>query len=431
MGSDNLNKGIIYIIFGIVTIIGFIIFYKLLSKNKFDLKGYEIIIFQVAFMFLFHIGNYYELRFYQDCISLYLLIMLSFYYLMKTIKTHKYTQLKILILYFILSLSDYLSITFLYDVDSWYKLIAFFFYPIYVGCVIIYILLMNLICLIINKIKKLNIEKDENSLFNNKLKLILIIVCLFIPIIYGVVGNKLYNISENKKEVIAQKTVINYLNQKYDDGNYKIKNIDQGNICKNCFAFTYTKGYTLSVTTDYFANDFEVTITKDNFKIREDSFIFEYLKSLTSENIYDYYDIENYFNKKISNEINDKYLKQYNAKINLEINLDEEKLKEYNFNSLPSIKNIEDLLNKNINYITISKNFTENEIEIFVPYIVEIYETIYNEFEKQEKDNIMNFIFDNGNPFSNSISYKQGGYIKENENMYLIYVDSKPIQLNK
>lgn len=426
-----MNNGIIYIIFGIVTIIGLIIFYKLLSKNKFDLKGYEIIIFQVAFMFLFHIGSYYELRFYQNYISFYFLIMLSFYYLIKTIKTHTYSQLKILILYFMLAISDYISITFLYDVNSWYKLVAFFVYPLYVGCTIVYILLMNLLCLIINKIKKFNIEKDENEFLNNKLKLMVIVVCLFIPIIYGVVGNKLYNLSENRKEVTAQKNVINYLNQKYGDGNYKIKKIDKGNICKNCFAFTYIKGYTLFVTTDYFANDFEVTITKDNFKIREDGFIFEYLKSLTGENIYDYYDIEEYFNKKISNEINNKFLEQYNAKINLEINLDEEKLKEYNFNSLPSIKNIEDLLNKNIKSITISKSFAENEIEKFIPYIVEIYETIYNEFEKQEKDNTMKFIFENGNPFSNSINYQQGGYIKEYDNMYFIYVDSKPIQLNK
>lgn len=428
----------------ILLIILLFFMYKLLSKINFNLNGLEIIIFQLSFLFMFHIGRYYNYYMF-DFISkegVIIFIILLYYYLLKTIKAQIYTKLRIFALYIAVIIIDFFSIEFIHFED-WDGL---GYYAIYiVGCIVIllYILLMNFISFIIKKHKKEKLSSLESiELIQNKnLKVGIIISIIFFPLIYAYIGDKLYDYFEKQRITKAHEVAINYLDDKYKFNNINIIETEEDGGCVflgGCHPYTYNIIFDLN----YIDNNFIVKVNKGTYEIENEEeidyeFKFFYLSKLIGKDIEEYDELEPYFVNELENNINEK-IKDYNAKVQLEINFDNNVLYDMSYREVSTLKSIFEL--ENIIKLTgislvINEDFNSNELEEFTNYIIDLYEKtkkIYFEYNHVGNLSTLHFDFDSGNPFyKESIHYKDSGYIRDASSIYRIYVDSTPIKIDK
>lgn len=399
---------------------------KKFFKKDFDLKGYELILFQVIFIFVFQIGSYsipfikYKYTLFFNAlliIGLIMFLLLLIYYLSKMIKTKRYINLWILISYIIIFIID---IGILCNTFNEFLL---FYLLIFIFCFIIFyifLLLINLITYIIRKCKK--ISNNKKIYPNNKIVFIL----LLLPIIYAIFGNIYYKYSLKKDKINSSKIGKEYLNKKYND-NFEFKSIriDGG---YDIFGNGEVKHYLISYMIDN-----QIINVKINIYTREiisDNYLEIYLSNLLNsgkeynyslENnlIYDYIQI-------IENDMN-------NESISLDFDYKEIKLDQIDAINIKKIKSVSDLkeyivLKKPIIYL--NNDFSDMSIEKFNDYILNIYKLIDNKYYKED-ENIMKFNFKYSNPFAKSSYYEDGGYIKELKDKYLIYVNSKPTEIEK
>ena len=414
---------LVFFIFIFIFGISFYPIYLLLRKINFDLKGYEIIIYQIANIFIFHIGHYYQINYYQSFVGIYLLLLLIFYHIVKMIKIKQYTSLSTLALYFVCSIGNGISLYFV-PYSSWDALIYIIGIIILGIITMVFLLLINLITLIIRNAKQLN-NKNIN-IFNNPIKIIVLILFVILPFIYGYIGKNIEkNIEVNEQEK-AKEIAIDYLSKKYGDGEYIINSIEENG---GCGIFDCSdEVFGMEVSSKYFETPFYISLDRDNLNIFEDDFILHYFREYHDVEIYDYYDLEKYLTElKIKNLKNDDYT------INIEYSkFDIDSLKSENFGHCPLLEEIMEYISFSEVTIDIHKKYYKEDIELFSKDIIKIYEIIKNNNIEISESKIVHFDFDYNNPFNESnIHYNDGGYINDVGSMYFIYVKPSPHKVKK
>lgn len=400
---------------------------KKFFKEDFDLKGYELIIFQVIFMLGFQVGSY-SIPFirykYKNVfnilfiVSIVLILFLIIYYIVRMIKTKRYINLWILISYVILFFVDaYILYNSNYDGFLLLIILGLIGCPIIFG---IFLFAINLITFIIRKCKKIS---DNKKIYpNNKIVFIL----LLLPIIYAIFGNIYYNYSLKQDKSISIKLGKEYLEKKYSD-NFIFKNIEidggyymlgQGDV----------KNYLISYMIDN--QVINVRINMYTREIINDNYLEIYLSNLLNNDEKYSYSLENNliynYIHNIENDMNEE-------NILLDFKDKEIKLDQIDTINIKKIKSVSDLkeyivLKKPIIYL--NNDFSDMNVEEFNDYILNIYKLIDNKYNKED-ENIMKFNFKYNNPFAKSSYYEDGGYIKELKDKYLIYVNSKPTEIEK
>ena len=414
---------LIFLIFIFILGVSFYPIYLLLKKINFDLKGYEIIIYQIANIFIFHVGQYYQINYNQSFIGIYLLILLIFYHIVKMIKINQFTSLSTLALYLVCTIGNGVSLYFV-PYSGWDALIYVIGIIILGIVTILFLLLINLITLFIRNAKKI---KDKNiNIFNNSLKIIVLILFVILPFIYGYIGESLENKIEENKQEQAKDIAIEYLNKKYGDGKYIINNLDETG---GCGLFDCSdEVFSMEVSSKYFENPFYLSVDKETLDIYEDDFILQYFREYHDVEVYDYYDVEKYLTElKINSLKNDDYT------INIEYSkFDIGSLQSENFGHCPLLEEIMKYISFSEVTIDIHKKYYKEDIELFSNDIIKIYEIIKNNNIEISESKIVHFDFDYNNPFNESnIHYNDGGYINDVGSMYFIYVKPTPYKINK
>lgn len=133
-------------------VLGLIVFWVCLKKFNFDFKGIELIVFWV----LFTIFTYFNFG-YDGLLPQMLdipLIFLALYYLIRLFKTQKYIKWYLLIMQLIISVISLICFT-QYEnaVSEGWSMGSLILYIIFIG-IFIYMIIINLITLIINKVKR-------------------------------------------------------------------------------------------------------------------------------------------------------------------------------------------------------------------------------------------------------------------------------------
>ena len=183
----------------------------LLKKTNYELKGLEILIYQLSFLSLFHIGKYYRFNFYQEYITIYLLVLLFSYYVFRFVKTKKGIGLDSIIFYSLIMIINSFSTTFLNKVDFFglslsnlliaYNIIIF-------AAIIIFDLIVSLTK------KKKNIErKNDLVILRNKISIMIILLLIPSGIVYKYLG--LYI---NEQKAIFKS--VEYLSKEYGKEDY-------------------------------------------------------------------------------------------------------------------------------------------------------------------------------------------------------------------
>ena len=211
--------------------------------------------------------------------------------------------------------------------------------------------------------------------------------------------------------------IINYLNSKYGDNNYKVGKIKDLTFC---FLGCSEDEYSYSIKSDNLSNSFEVIYNYYTNEIVKDTFIYEWGKqNKWFENTEDFYT----WTKK---NLNMKYNKHTNEYI---INFQYEANMNYAFNKELTIDEYLNSLNLTNLSIEITRDFSKEEE--FLEFIINVYKELKNyELNMDE----LNFKFRDLNPFyyNKSIElYKTTGVIKENDLEYLVYYNNDPKIIKK
>lgn len=181
---------------------------------------------------------------------------------------------------------------------------------------------------------------------------------------------------EKQREEQNKKDLINYLERKYGDGNYKIIDIDDG-YCEETSVFSSYCSYeqTATLTTDYFDDTFEVKYYKRFYDYTtKDNFIETlYKEEIGNEGIEKF--LENEYTKKINKDLIDK---KYNNKISLNSDyITHNYLNEF-WGHKPTIEELLENTYSNSIYIEVSDYYTKDKLEEFQKDIVDVYKYLRN-----------------------------------------------------
>ena len=393
-----------------LVIISIYLFYKFLSKNDFNLNGLELILYEVSFILIFQIGSYYvEFYIRQVELGFILLMFLGIYYLLKTIKTHQYTKIWIILIYIILFFINGYTIGKI-PTEGWEGLGLAILYIIFTIGVGIYILLMNFISYIIKVVKKKkgniveNIKPKIKPLYKSIYKVLILIVIIFISISYIEFDKYLYNrIEEPYKERVSH-----YLKNKYTNLDFKIHTNSYENNAKCRYGKCYIPYMGFYVSTTLLEDDFYVYIDEnDDIK---DNFIEDYYYEITNHNP----------NKYFSNLLTNNF-KNNNFNVNVKINV---KLLDENTSNINTILKEEELLQ--LVQITdlkviINDNFKDSEsFEKYVKDLYKYYESYIGQYNQYKS---LEYIFSNSNS-NNNLIFKNGGSInKLGDEITVYYTD--------
>ncbi len=256
---------------------------------------------------------------------------------------------------------------------------------------------------------------------------IMLSVILILTILTTV--NNITNDAKNKqREEQNKKDIIDYLERKYGDGNYKIVDIDAG-YCEELSIFSSYCSYeqTATIKTDYFDDTFEVKYykqfydytTKDNF-----------LETLYKEEIGNE-GIENFLEKEYVKKLNKDLIdSKYNNKISLNADY-------ITFNYLNEFwghkPTIEELLENNYSnniYIEISNYYTKDKLEEFKKDIVDVYKYLHNNEYDYKFYYSVNIRFLGENPYD-EIYHTKNCSISYNSvsKTYVIYMGSNQLKI--
>ncbi len=152
-------------------------------------------------------------------------------------------------------------------------------------------------------------SKKSNSSFKNIFNICIVVI--IVSLIFTVTIESIPYIIKERNDKInmnnAQEKVIEILNQKYGNGQFKIEKMEEANVCKDCMWLSKIDGYKFTISTSYMNSDFTVDMEKSNLKISNDEFLDDYYKEKNGiENLEDY--IQEYkldqLNKEVSNHYN-------------------------------------------------------------------------------------------------------------------------------
>lgn len=268
--------------------------------------------------------------------------------------------------------------------------------------------------------EKVRINKlVDSEVKNNIFKYIFIsfagvtILCVSFPI------HEIYN-----RRSDFNKYVKSYLVNKYGDGNFKMRSVnDQRN-----YLFYRSNTYVYSVSSSYITKPFEVEMDINTKKIDSDSFLNTYSieKNLCNGGginncIEDY--VTDSFNKKVS------YPNVYSA--NLSVNLNGVDTK--NFGKIPEVKDLAEYSSIEFLYYTFEKHFDDISEEEFKEYAKALYKDYFDLFfkynKRDDRTRTIRYRFRYGNPYNteNVKKYIYDGYIVIGDTGLKIYNNEKPV----
>ena len=391
-----------FLIFCLI-IIFIYLFYKYLSKNNFNLNGLELILYELSFIFLFQIGNYYvEFYILQIELGYILLIFLCIYYLLKTIKTQQYTEIWNILIYILLFFINGYSIKKI-PTEGLEDLGLAVLYLIFTIGIVTYILLMNFISYIIKEKKGYITEKTNTKikpLYKSLSKVLILIIIILISISYISFDKYIYSrIEEPYKE-----RIFSYLSKKYIDLDFEIhsnKYLTKAK-CKNARCNISDVGY--YVKSNLLKDDFYVYIDEQNNI--DDNFIEKYYYEITNG------DANKYFSDLLSNNFKND---SFNINIIIDVNYEEEKVKSVN----KMLKDEELLQLVQINDLKIIINDSFNTIESFEKYATELYSYYESYIGKYNQFKSLDYSF--ANPELNNSLFKDGGSIVKIKDEITVY----------
>lgn len=281
----------------------------------------------------------------------------------ETFKTFLYSNL----------LSSILTIIFI--IYIWKKLIEWKLI-IYTAVGIISIVL-SLIMLVISLVfkKKITIPENKKRIITNSIIIIsLFIMCISLQSLkYSNDKNKAFKL-ENK----AREQAITYLEKRYGDGNFKVKDIMLTNICDSCSWMSKgIDGYRITVSSSYLDEKFEIDIVKNDLTIYEDDFLSKYYANKEGIN-----DLEDYLKKYKIDELNKELSKEYNAKIDFN-NVFLNSYGKDNYGYIPSIEELSKYVELHDPKFEIKDFLSQDAL---LNYLIELTNYYVKEFSK---DNIL------------------------------------------
>lgn len=404
-----------------LAVIGFCFYfsYKLLSKINFNLNGTEILLFQLSFVGIFfgiYNNDYVNTRFLGEIsifVGVVLLVFLAFYYIVRMIKRKLYIKWQMYIVYIILLIIDAYSLNYI-PMIGWDGLgYALLFLLLILG-LFAFLLIINIITLIIRSVKKIKYKNTNDFNIKKELVISLMVVSLFLPIIYGINFSNKIKHEKLKREEVAKEQGMEYLNKKYGNGNFEIVGSENSD---------YDDDFTFVVNSKYLDDGFNLYIEDLEENDISDDLIFKYYSYKYNDDIYNYYDLKNHIEKKLDINIKNKY--------DIEIDygnvyFDEESFEKTSFGKIPTMEDMVEFVEVDVEEVKINKVFTKDDSDEFCKYIINIYE------ELNYKEDILWFKFNYVNPYSASLHYKDGGYLrKAGEFWYDVYVDATPIKVKK
>lgn len=219
------------------------------------------------------------------------------------------------------------------DKFGWYTLS----FIVFAGWAILPFLIMLVVSIIVravkrNKLNHISYYVGENGTYlqeNHKpaiLKVIGVVVILLVATLsIEVLSNDISLEKQQKKYdkdvAKAKVAVVDYLNQKYGDGNFSVKDVDTPS---SLFTGSpdMVSSFIFTMTTDYMKDDFEVTINRDLSDITDYEFLEKYYKEKQGVE-----DLEKYIGEYKIDKLNKGISKNFNSTIGfVETNIDIEKV---------------------------------------------------------------------------------------------------------
>lgn len=405
LGSDKVNFNYIILILVIMGIICAYSFRVIIKHVKYELNFKESLLysFSILILTLFCLIDYRLIRVnigweISICITIYFLVLLLIYYIIRFIKLKKYIPFKTIIGYVLISVINLVILFNLLskstsNINGWD---ALGLYLIYIVVCVIYIailLIFNFGILIFKSIKKNTIEYKNTNYKISKFSIInLFAIILLIELVFVIDDYNEYN--HNKLIENQKKIVIEYLDKKYP--NYEFVVIDTSETEVDCsFLFCKTPVFKNEILNKDFNKYFAINVKKEDLTVYED----EFRLLLEEEN-----------NNALENKVKEYLMHNYN--VSLKYNIVENKLEDVTF--------------------VLSKNYLKEEIDFFVEEMKEIFMYIEKNFYDLD---YVELDFVNGNPFYTGEyeKSKSKGTINENTftNELWIMVDKEYIFVKK
>ena len=393
-----------------LTIIGLYFLYRYISKNNYNINGLELTVYELSFVLLFIIGNYYvKFNGIQKELGYILLMFLDLYYLLKTLKTQKYTSVWIILIYILLFFVNAIAVNRIPTVGMGELGLAVF-YIVFTFGTIAYILLMNFISFIIRHVrkKKIYIVEDVNSkpLYKSIFNILILIITISVSFLYIPLDKYIYN----KINVSYKDEVSKYLKNKYTNLDFEIydKNVETA-MCIN--RKCHISNPTYYIETDLLNEGFYVDIylNVDEQKIT-DNFIESYYYEITNG------DSNKYFSDLLGKKFKDN---GFNVDVNISVDFDSDKTSDVNTilkeEELLQLVEIDDLK------IIINDNFNTNKD--FENYATELYKFYESYIGKYNQRNTLEYEFAYPDLNSNII-FKNGGSVDKLYNKITVYYNS-------
>lgn len=458
--------------------------------NKYN-EFFEILILQMIYTLLFHVGNYtwdkldiLSNSYKYGLIFLFITILLINSFI-RLLKNKKIINTNIFLIHILLAIINLLSIHYLLinDMGLFSGLDLTIVLSIGWSILIIgYLLIFNLSLSLYNKKNKVEIVKEK--LKYNITSILLLLIAATFPFAYGIFANKV------NKDIIY-KNANTYVSDIYKDEKIKLsKDICTNDYCyfdfrigdlilvkasstrddlKTEYKTIYDNKYYYNKVIFYLNNKFK----KDKFVVDEkdsrcgkysctvkvksellneifdiyigtyeeseiseldiDELEYKYLSRLANRNIDYYSDLIDYFDE-LETKLEDNISKKYNVDIDLNLNLARNDNWDYLYQTvdITEINNIKELITIDFNTLHIHKIFNKDQEEEFSKYIINIYEDITNEYVVDLAETMF-FEFDYVNPFRDPESefYTDGGYLRDGKNIYYLYLRAHPLKINK
>lgn len=219
-------------------------------------------------------------------------------------------------------------------------------------------ILMLIISIIIKVIKYKKSDDIDFKFFNKSL--IITLSTIFIIFLLSLFVQDLpYKIEEKNDKISFEKAreeIIILLEKRYGDGNFKILEMAEKDICYSCsWMGPGIDGYEFLIDTDYFDKDFTITLTKEDFKIYEDEFLDNYYEETLGIT-----DLENYVMHYKTNKLNEIIGQKFNVKIGFN-NIFFEDTIEKDYGYVPTIEELSALVELHDPKIEINENITSKE----------------------------------------------------------------------
>lgn len=306
-----------------------------------------------------------------------LLFIYEIYLLIKNIKDNtKENNIQLLLTIIVSIVSIVLFFFIMYfsvDTIGWnfiyYLLVSVIFFTLYI--------IMLIVSSIIISIKKRKDVKNDKMTVNKKL--IVSSLVIFIGLLLStLIELHPYEVEERKNKEMAnnaRKQVLVLLNKKYGNGNFKILDMSEGNICENCFLVKPSvSGYKFVISSDYLNDNFQISLTKDKLKVYKDNFLDVYYKE--NENIDD---LEGYLKDYEINKLNDELFKNFNASISF-YNTISDKYIENKYGHVPSVEELANTVELYDPIININEELTTRKD--LLNYLVKFTKYFINDLDK-------------------------------------------------